>query len=385
MSTARTYLDHHASAPLLDVAKEAMIAAMGMVGNASSVHAEGRKLRALIEQARKDVGFACGAEAKTVVFTGSATEAITQAIVGAVRKFELDLVIVNHGEHRAVIAAAEMSGARVEYCPLDGSGRLDVDRLKAFLAAATAAELKALVAIHHVNGETGVVQDIGAIGAAVGASPHYMFVDGVQALGKAPIDFAASAIDMMALSGHKIGGPQGVGALVMKPHCDDVKIIPGGGQELGRRGGTEACALIAGFGAAAKVFPALAQQVIQNGLIARFEEGLLEISPDAHIFAQEAERIGTVSAFALPHVESAVGLMRTDLAGVAISSGSACSSGKVARSTLADALDAPEWAKKGMLRLSVGWNSTTQDIDRALEELRRIYADVSAKTKDKVA
>ena len=367
MSEARTYLDHNASAPLLPEAREALLHALALTGNPSSVHADGRALRALIDSARADVAALAGATREQVVFTGSATEAITQAIVGGARALRVHGVLVSAGEHAAVLKAAEATGLPVTHIGLDADGRIRVDEVAAALARADAASQRLLVAMHLVNNETGVVQPLDRIEVLVGASPHYLFVDAVQAFGKIELEFAVRAPDMMAVSAHKIGGPAGIGALLMKGHADQVRLIPGGGQETGRRGGTESAALIAGFGAAARTFPTRYYEASPDALVTLAEDGLKAKAPALVVFGAAAGRIGNVSNFAVPGLKSAVAMMGLDLKGISISSGSACSSGKVGASHVLAAMDVPPGIGECALRLSVGWTTTRGEIERFLD------------------
>lgn len=366
MKPSATYLDHNASAPLLPEARDAVAAALSLTGNPSSVHGHGRALRALVDEARGKVARFAGATREQLVFTGSATEAITQAIVGGAKAFGVAGIVVSAGEHVAVLKAAEATGLPVITVGLDADGVIGVDEIAEAMAGADARGEKLLVAVQAVNNETGVVQPLGRIEVLVGASPHYLFVDAVQAFGKLPLEFASRGADMMAVSAHKIGGPSGVGALLMKGHADQVRLIPGGGQEAGRRGGTEAAALIAGFGAAAEVFSERYAAADVSALIARAEQGLHERAPDVVIFGAEADRIGNVSNFAVPGLKASVAMMSLDLAGVSVSSGSACSSGKVTSSHVLKAMDVPAELSESAMRLSVGWNSTPADIDAFL-------------------
>ncbi|HZY67279.1 MAG TPA: aminotransferase class V-fold PLP-dependent enzyme, partial [Devosia sp.] len=247
-----------------------------------------------------------------------------------------------------------------------------VDEIAEAMARADAFGAKLLVAVHLVNNETGVIQPIDRIEVLVGASPHYLFVDAVQAFGKLKLEFAARAPDMMAVSAHKIGGPQGLGALLMKGHADQVRLIPGGGQETGRRGGTEAAASIAGFGAAAAAFPARYHAAGVDELIANAAQGLRSVAPEAVIFGAGADRIGNTLNFAVPGVQSSVAMMSLDLKGVAVSSGSACSSGKVGPSHVLKAMGVPAELSSSAMRLSVGWNSTNADIEVFLDALTEV-------------
>ena len=358
MTRPAIYLDHNAASPLLPEAREALVSALALTGNPSSVHSHGRALRNVLETARGQVAALAGAERKQVVFTGSATEAITQAIVGGARTFGSRAVVISAGEHAAVAKAAEATGLPVITVGLLADGSIDLDQLAEMVAQADG---NLLVALHWVNNETGVVQPVGRINALVGPTRHTLFIDAVQAFGKLELDFAASAPDMMAVSGHKIGASAGAGALLAKSHADVVRLIPGGGQEQGRRGGTEAAALIAAFGAAAAAIAGRYSGADVPALIARLEAGLLALSPDLVIFG--GERLGNVTNFAVPGVKNTTAMMALDLLGLSVSSGSACSSGKVGPSHVLAAMGvAPELAECA-LRVSLGWNSTADDVD----------------------
>jgi cysteine desulfurase len=364
MTRAAIYLDHNAASPLLPEARAALVAALELTGNASSVHGHGRALRNLIDTARGQVAALAGAERKQVVFTGSATEAITQAIVGGAKAFAASTIVVSAGDHVAAPQAAVSTGLPVITIGLLPDGSIDLDQLASVIAEA---EGTLLVAMHWVNNETGVVQPIERINALVGPTRHALFIDAVQACGKLKLDFAASAPDMMAISGHKIGAPAGIGALLVKAHADTVRLIPGGGQEQGRRGGTEAAALIAAFGAAAAAIEERYAAADVPALISRLEAAL---PADAVVFG--ANRLGNVSNFAVPGVKNATAMMALDLAGLSVSSGSACSSGKVGPSHVLAAMGvAPDLAECA-LRVSLGWNSTDGDVDAFVAGYRSI-------------
>jgi len=358
MNRPAIYLDHNAASPLLPEARDALVAALALTGNPSSVHAHGRALRNLIDAARTQVATLAGAERKQVVFTGSATEAITQAIVGGAKTFASSAIVISAGEHAAVGKAAEATGLPVITIGLLPDGSIDLDQLAEIIASA---EGNLLVALHWVNNETGVVQPIERINALVGPTRHTLFIDAVQAFGKLPLDFAASAPDMMAVSGHKIGAPAGIGALLVKSHADTVRLIPGGGQEQGRRGGTEAAAVIAAFGAAAAAIQARYAEAGVTRLIERLEADLKAFSPDMVVFG--ANRLGNVTNFAVPGVKNATAMMGLDLLGLSVSSGSACSSGKVGPSHVLAAMGVSPDLADCALRVSLGWNSTAHDVD----------------------
>jgi cysteine desulfurase len=372
MHSAGTYLDHNASAPLVPEARQAVLEALELTGNPSSVHAHGRAMRALVDTARSQVARLAAATREQVVFTGSATEAITQAIVGGAKALGVQGLVVSAGCHTAALKAAEATGLPVTTVGLDPNGVIRVEAIAEAMHRADAAGARLLVAVHAVNNETGVVQPLDRIGILVGASPHYLFVDAVQALGKMDLAFRSHGSDMMALSAHKIGGPQGVGALLMKGHADQVRLIPGGGQETGRRGGTEAAALIAGFGAAAEAFPARYRAANPDRLVEIARSGLGRLAPNAVVFGEHAGRIGNTLNFAIPGLKNSVAMMGLDLRGVSLSSGSACSSGKVGPSHVLKAMDVPAELSACAMRLSVGWNSTEADIETFLEALTEV-------------
>jgi len=374
MTRTAIYLDHNASAPLLPAARAALLVGLDLVGNPSSVHGHGRALRNLVETARDQVAKAAGAERKQVVFTGSATEAITQAIVGGVKALKIQTLIISAGEHAAVSKAAEASGMRVVVVGLDADGVIRVDEIAAALADADGKGERALVAVHAINNETGVVQPTGRIEALVGPTPHFLFIDAVQAFCKADLEFAARAPDMMAISAHKVGGPVGVGAILLKSHADAVKLIPGGGQEQGRRGGTESAALIAGFGAAVEAFGAQYAAAGVEGLIDGLTAGLRAIAPEVVIFGEKVRRTGNVVNFAVPGLKNSVAMMGLDLLGLSVSSGSACSSGKVGPSHVLAAMGVDEELSECALRVSLGWNSTSGDVEAFLKGFEQVLA-----------
>ncbi|QQR40791.1 cysteine desulfurase family protein [Devosia rhizoryzae] len=372
MTRPAIYLDHNAASPLRPEARAALVAALDLVGNPSSVHAHGRALRDTIETGRRQVARLAGAESKQVVFTGSATEAITQAIVGGAKTFASGAIVISAGEHAAVSKAAEATGLPVWTIGLDAQGRIDLDQLAAALVRADAEHVTFLAAFHWVNNETGVIQPIDRISALVGPTRHTLFIDAVQAFGRLPLEFSASAPDMMAISGHKIGAPAGIGALLVKSHADLVRLIPGGGQEQGRRGGTESAALIAAFGAAAEATNYDAE--VMRALTRHVELGLRTMAPDVKIFGEAAQRIGNVVNFAVPGIRNATAMMSLDLSGISVSSGSACSSGKVGASHVLAAMGVEKSLAECGLRVSFGWNSTVVDADAFLAGYQSIVS-----------
>ncbi|MCF4099831.1 cysteine desulfurase family protein [Maritalea mediterranea] len=368
---AVTYLDHSASAPLLPDALAAMNDTLAIPGNPSSVHENGRKLRAIIEEARDHVALLCGTARGRVVFTGSATESLTHAIWGLARSGKINRILVGAGEHMAVIRAVETAGVPFDLIPLQSKGLLDLVALERQLEAAAEADERVLVAVQQVNNETSVVQPIDEIGNLMFESEHYLLVDGAQGAGKVEFYFDPSRADFYSVSAHKIGGPAGVGALILKPRVDDVRLIPGGGQEQGRRGGTESAALLSGFGvAAAQAVEDFAN--MPKDLVAAAEAGLKKLYPQVEFFGADAPRSGFASAFALPGIKNNISMIQYDLAHIALSAGSACSSGKVSRSHVLAAMQVDPELADCALRLSVGWNSTMADIEQFLSATKQI-------------
>ncbi len=374
MAHKTIYLDHNASAPLLPSARAAMVEALDIVGNPSSVHNLGRKLSDIIDNARQEVAKATQSKMEQIVFSGSATESITQAIVAGVRVLGIDKIIISAGEHAAALKAAKISGAMVEEVFLLENGLIDLEQLAQKIKQADENNELALICVHQVNNETGIIQPISEIEKMVGPTKHYLFVDAVQGLGKMELNFANSPIDMMAISSHKVGGPVGVGALLVKSHCDEVCLIPGGGQEKHRRGGTQSAALIAGFGKACVEFPQKYDGAHIVSLVEKIESGLKKLRSDVVIFGEGAQRMGNIVNFAVPNLEASVAMMGLDLEGICVSSGSACASGKVTYSHVLCAMGISPNLALGRLRISLGWNSTIEDVNSFLHAFEKILA-----------
>ncbi len=359
---ARVYLDYNASAPVWPEAADAVSEAMRAGANASSIHAPGRAARARVEDAREELARLVGADPAAVVFTGSGTEANNQAI----RCADAKRVLVSAIEHESVLAAEE----EAERLPVSRSGVIDLAALERALAADAR---PALVAVMLANNETGVIQpvaEVGSIARRYGARVH---CDAIQAAGRIPVDAEVLGADSYAVSAHKMGGPQGVGALVLRgPHGVE-RLIRGGGQERGRRAGTENVAGIAGFGRAAAVaagkmncFAALA------GLRERMETAIRGLDPEATIVGADAERLPNTSMIAMPGCESAAQVIAMDLDGIAVSAGSACSSGRVQAPHVLAAMGVPETVSMCALRVSLGWQTTAAEIDRFVAAWGRI-------------
>lgn len=360
MTAVATYLDHNAGAPIRPAAVEAMVAALAIGGNPSSVHRAGRLARRVIEEARDSVAALCGAESSEVIFTSGGTEANNLALLGAVRGGLAARLLVSGIEHDSVRAAAAGASVPVTVLPVDSEGLIDLAALDRLLSAG---EGPALVSVMLANNETGVIQPVAEVARVARGHGALVHSDAVQALGKTALDFPALDVDMMSVSAHKIGGPAGVGALVKRAGIDLVPLSLGGGQEYGRRPGTENLAGIAGFGAAAK---AAATRRDLAPLRDRLERELLAALPGARVFGAGAPRVDNTSCIGLAGVRAETQVVALDLAGVSIGAGAACSSGKVRPSPVLTAMGESEETARSAIRVSLGWNSEAADVDRFL-------------------
>src|SRR5688572_7065555 len=341
----RAYLDHNATSPLKPSAREAMLSALA-AGNASSIHAEGRRARALIDGARENIALALGVLPQMIVFTASGTEANNFAVKGA----PVERLILSSIEHPSVIEAAKATKLPIEWIAVDASGRVSLEALETILRRS---RLPSLLSVMVVNNETGVIQPVRQIVELARSHNVLVHTDAVQALGRMPVNFALLGCDLMTISAHKIGGPMGAAALIVREGIELTNLIHGGGQELRRRAGTENVAALAGFAAA------VAEEMTDMAALrSRLESELQDLTPDIQIFGRDAKRIGNTTCFALAGLSPDAALISIDLDGIAVSSGSACSSGKVGRSHVLDAMGVPAELAKGALRISFGWNST---------------------------
>ena len=357
----RVYLDHNATSPLRPAVKAAMLAAFEQTGNASSIHAEGRKARKLMDDAREQLAFALGCLPQMITFTSGGTEANNLALLGV----GAEHFVVSAIEHPSVIETAKASARSVDIVPVDGQGRVDLDALKKLLGRPNT-----LVSVMLANNETGVVQPVAEVVSLAKAAGALTHVDASQAFKKTPVNFGLLACDLMTVTAHKVGGPQGVGALVARDGLVLSAHIHGGGQELRRRAGTENIAAIAGFGV-------LAQEPLLNlgGLTVSLEAAL----GDAVLFSRNAERISNTTCFAVPGMRAETLLMNLDLAGYAVSSGSACSSGKVGKSHVLSAMGVFPDISSCAIRVSLGWNTTEADVASFLSTLNTLRAKASAR------
>jgi len=373
----RIYLDHNATSPLRPEVAEVVVQALKLPGNPSSVHAEGRAARAEIEQAREKVVRLVGARTKNLIFTSGGTEAANLVLMPGFRRLGQagpTRLLVGAAEHPCVLNGHRFSPDAVGVIPVDSNGILDLAWLKAALERA--GEERVLVSVQLANNETGVLQPVAEAARIVHEHGGLIHTDAVQAAGKCPVDMAELGVDALTLSAHKIGGPKGVGALVLASDQFEIaeKLVRGGGQEKGFRAGTENVAAIAGFGVAAELALASLEQEAGRLLTLREEARaeLFRIAPDAIVVATSAERLPNTFAFAIPGLKAETALIAFDLAGVALSSGSACSSGKVKRSHVLDAMGVEPALAEGVLRVSLGWTTTKEDVLRFAEACERV-------------
>ncbi len=372
------YLDWNASGRLRPEARAAVTAALALTGNPSSVHAAGRAARRLVEEARERVAVLVGAAPGEVVFTSGGTEANMLALSPALG----DTLLVSAIEHPSVISGGRF--AAVEQVPVTSAGVLDLAALEQRLQG----RARPLVSLMLANNETGVIQPVAQAAAKVHAAGGLIHVDAVQAPGRIACDVAALGADLMTLSAHKIGGPQGVGALIRRAAANPAPLIIGGGQERGARAGTENVAGIAGFGAAAAA-AADAQKRDAEGMVAlrdRLEAGIKEIEPRAVIFGANVPRLPNTTLFGVPGMKAETAVIAFDLEGFAVSSGAACSSGKVAPSHVLAAMAVAPELSRSAIRVSLGYSTTSDDIGMFLNAWAKLKESLyKARNKHEIA
>jgi cysteine desulfurase len=369
----RVYLDWNATTPLRPEAMAAMAAAWELCGNPSSVHAEGRQARRLVEDARASIAAAVAARPQDVVFSSGGTEANALALTSGLKRglgLPVQRLLVSAIEHASVLAGGRFPAEAIGAVRVTSSGLVDLDHLGAMLGRGP----PALVSVMLANNETGAVQPVAEVARLVHEAGGLLHVDAIQAFGKIPFDLSAIQADLVTLSAHKIGGPKGAGALVL---AKDVKglepVLRGGGQEFGRRAGTENVAGISAFGAAAKAAIGVLQEDAARlqGLRNRLEEGLQQ-TPGMVIFSGDVPRLPNTTLFTAPGLRAETAVIGFDLAGIAVSSGSACSSGKVQPSHVLAAMGFDREMTRGAVRLSLGWSTSEEDIDFTLEAWRKL-------------
>ncbi len=377
MIQSKVYMDWNATAPLLDEAREAILSGLDMAGNPSSVHGEGRAAKAALEQARRDVAALAGRDPAHVTFTSGATEAANWVLTPDFRMGRSPLPVgrlyVSAIEHPAIREGGRFPRERITEVPVLSSGVIDLDALDAHLAAHGKASHAAMIAVMLVNNETGIIQPVSEVTELVRAHGALLVVDAVQAAGRIDLAEHAGEADFLILSAHKLGGPRGVGALISRGEAlMPAPLIRGGGQEKGHRSGTENLAGILGFAAAAKA--AAIDMGERNARIAtlrdRLETGMRHAAPDVIIHGADEPRVANTSFFSLPGLKSETGQIAFDLEGIALSAGSACSSGRIGESHVLSAMGFDP--KLGALRISIGPATTEADVERTIEAFTRI-------------
>lgn len=377
MSKARIYMDWNATAPLLPEAREAVMSALDMTGNPSSVHREGRAIRALVENARRDVAALCGAEPSAVIFASGATEAANMVLTPDFRMGRTPLKIgklhVSAIEHPAVREGGRFAREDVCEVPVTGAGVIDCAALERSLSAHDRQSGLPMVAVMLANNETGIVQPIAEVAAIVRAHGGLLVVDAVQAAGRTPLSIETLGADFLIISSHKIGGPKGAGALVARGEVMmPSPLIRGGGQEKGHRSGTENAPALAGFAAAARI----AASDIEGRMATvaafrdRLEAEMQALAPDVVIHGRDVPRIANTTFFTLPGLKAETGQIAFDLEGVALSAGSACSSGKVGQSHVLTAMGYDPG--QGGLRVSIGERTTQAEIARCVAAFAKV-------------
>jgi cysteine desulfurase len=369
----RVYLDWNATTPLRPEARAAMEAAWDISGNPSSVHSEGRKARRLVEDARAVVAAAVGARPQDVVFSSGGTEANALALTPGLRRGAAPAVqrlLVSAIEHASVLAGGRFAADMIGTVKVTGPGVLDLDHLRMQLDG----DAPALVSVMLANNETGAIQPVAEVADIVHAAGGLLHVDAIQAFGKIAFDLNDLEADLLTLSAHKIGGPKGVGALILAEGVlGPEPLLRGGGQERGHRAGTEDVAGIVGFGAAVKAAmnsrdrDAIRLENFRN----RLERGLKQ-AQGATVFSEDAPRLPNTTLFTVPGLKAETAVIGFDLEGIAVSSGSACSSGKVQPSHVLEAMGFGPKTAQGAVRLSLGWSTSEEDIVRCLEAWRKL-------------
>jgi len=366
----QVYLDYNASAPLCNEARQAMIAAMDVAGNPSSVHASGRAARKIVDHARRTIAELVGGDSERIIFTSGGTEANNLALNG----LEDVTVFTSATEHPSVIEG-RVDAKRI---PVDGNGVIDLTALEKILQDASEAGQKVLVSVMLANNETGVIQPVAKVGLLAREYGAKVHCDAVQALGRMPVDMGRLLVDMVSISAHKIGGPKGIGALAIAPGVMLVPQIRGGGQEKYRRGGTENVLGIAGFAAAAQRAEAnMAKMANIAAMRDRLETELASEAPELLIAGKGTERLVNTSCLILPGMPGETQVMALDLAGVAISSGSACSSGKVRESHVLKEMGVTDAGSA--IRVSLGLETTDEDIDTFVRVWSRMRGNAARK------
>jgi cysteine desulfurase len=367
------YLDYNATTPVRPEAIAAVSDALVLQGNPSSSHAAGRAARAVMERARDQVASAVGASAAEVIFTSGGTEANGATLKGTGARY----LVVSAVEHDSVISGSKATGIPVHIVPVSQQGVVDLEALEQLLVSEGEG---GLVSVMLANNETGVIQPIRSIVDIAAKYDAKVHCDAVQALGKIEVNFPDLGVDYMSISAHKIGGPKGVGALVMKAGAEVSPLVSGGGQEKGRRSGTENLPGIAGFGAAATLVPqSLEHMQALKDLRDHMEAQIKACTSDATIFGDQTARLPNTTNVSMPGVTNELQLMTFDLRGLYVSAGSACSSGKVSASHVLSAMGVGDAVAGNSIRISLGWDSKADDVDQFVDAWREVYERQSSR------
>lgn len=361
------YLDYNATCPLRDAAKDALLEAYGHVGNPSSAHSYGRQARSYVDHARRVIQSKLDARGTRIIFTSGATESINLALRGLT-----DSVFISAIEHSAVRKAQPTA----HVIPVDSQGLIDLEVLDRTLSQAP---VRSLVSVMLVNNETGVIQPLKEVVRIAKSHGHLVHTDAAQAVGKIPVSFQDLGVDMLSFSSHKFGGPMGCGALVLREDLQLNPIICGGGQEFGMRSGTVPAPLIFGMDVA---FNEAIDHLEEYSKLSSLRERIeAELSPPGIIHGKEAPRVANTICISMPNAESQLQLMSFDLAGIAISVGSACSSGKVQTSQVLQAMGVIEHEARHAIRVSLGYRTTEEDVSGFIDEWKRICDQAQKKSK----
>ena len=374
MAAPRIYLDYNATAPLRSEVRAAMIDALDATGNASSVHGEGRAARARVETARRRVAALVGADPTRVIFTSGGTEANVTVLSPKMRigagEVAIDVLLVGATEHPSVLAGGRFGADKVRQIDVDGEGRLSLTDLEMALEQTSSEGKRALVSVMLANNETGAIQPVAEIAALARRHGALVHTDAIQAVGRIPVDIAALGVDFLTLSAHKIGGPQGAGAIVLGGDLvSPLPLLVGGGQEKYSRAGTQNVAAIAGFGVAADAARA---DLGRNAEWSLWRDQLATAVLPAVLLSGGAERLPQTLSIGVEGLQAETLVIALDLEGVAVSAGSACSSGKVGVSHVMKAMKVPEPQAKSAIRVSFGWETTESDIRRFTEVWGRV-------------
>lgn len=383
----RIYLDHNAGSPLRPQVKDAVIEALDMAANGSSIYQEGRKAKGLIERSRQSIAGMVGAASSGVTFTGGGSEANatilqpSMIVKGKPRTF--DRLLVSATEHDSVLKGGAFSAEQIETIPVDGDGIIDLGWLEERLSRAQTNEECTLVAVMLANNETGVRQPVEDVGRLVAGTDSYFLCDAIQGPGKLAVDINKTGAHFLTLSAHKLGGPQGVGAIVRRSESYAFHpLIRGGGQENHGRAGTENVAGIHGFGVAAQL---VSGDTDSAARMARLRDAMEAGLKDAHILGAKAARLPNTSCIAVSGLTAETMLISLDLQGFAVSSGSACSSGKVRLSHVLEAMGVDADTARGALRISLGWNTSDEDVKMFIEAFNKMTGALSPNQRDTAA